>query len=62
MKNESGVIRTTTSVIHRLIESINARVPIIVIIPLKNWVKPIKRPSANWSASAITLDTISPPG
>ena len=60
--NESGVTTTTTIVIHQLILNINMRVPRIVTTPVKNWVKPIKSPSANWSTSAITLDTISPLG
>ena len=60
--NESGVATTTTRVIQTLIESIKPSVPRMVTIPVKNWVKPIKRPSANWSTSAITRETISPVG
>ena len=58
--NETGVITTTTSVIFTFIVSINISVPAIVSTPEKNCVNPIKRPSANWSTSAITRLTISP--
>ena len=59
-KNETGVIRTTTSVILTFIDNINPSVPSIVITPEKNCVNPINKPSANWSTSAITRLTISP--
>ena len=39
-KMESGVTSITTSVMVRLMESINASVPTMVITPVKSWVKP----------------------
>ena len=42
--------------------TIKNNVPKIVAIPVKLWAKPNKSPSENWSASAITLLTISPVG
>ena len=42
--------------------TIKNNVPKIVAIPVKLCVKPNKSPSENWSASAITLLTISPVG
>ena len=58
--NERGVSTTTISAVNTFILSINTRVPSIVAIPVKLWVNPSKSPSENWSASAITLLTISP--
>ncbi len=57
---DTGVIITTTRVIPTFTESINPKVPRIVTTPLKSWVNPIKRPSANWSTSATTRLIISP--
>ena len=59
-RSDIGVIQTTRTVISGLRFSMNTRVPIIVITPVKSWVKPIRRPSANVSASAIILLKISP--
>ena len=53
-KMESGVTSTTTSVMVRLMESINASVPTMVITPVKSWVKPCSRPSPTWSTSLTT--------
>ena len=57
-----GVTHTTTSVIGTLTYSIKPSVPRIVRTPVKNWVNPIKSPSANCSTSAITRLTRSPVG
>ena len=59
---ESGVTKMTTSAIFQFIISMKASVPRIVMTPVKNCVKPIKSPSANWSASAIMRLTVSPWG
>ena len=59
---EIGVTTSTTSVIAAFTETMKPMVPRMVITPVKSWVKPIKRPSANWSTSAITRLTISPAG
>ena len=60
--NERGVRHTTMRVIHTLTDSMNKKVPSMVHTPVKNWVKPIRRPSASWSTSAITRLMISPEG
>ena len=60
--SDSGVTPTTTSVISALWVNMNASVNRIVSTPVNSWVKPISRPSANWSASAITRLTVSPWG
>ena len=44
-KSERGVRRTTIRAILTLTENIKINVPRIVITPVKNWVKPISRPS-----------------
>jgi len=61
-KNDNGVTITTTSVIHTLRLNIKISVPSIVSTPVNACVNPIRSPSANWSASAITLLTTSPDG
>ena len=53
---------TTSSVIGALNVSMKLSVPRIVITPEKSWVKPISRPSANVSTSAIMRLTVSPVG
>ena len=60
--SESGVMSTTSSVIGALNVSMKPSVPRIVITPEKSWVKPISRPSANVSTSAIMRLTVSPVG
>ena len=57
---DNGVSTITISAVNISILSINTRVPNMVAIPVKLCVKPSKSPSENWSASAITLLTISP--
>ena len=59
---ETGVTSSTTKVMTPLTESMKPKVPKMVMTPVKSWVKPIKRPSANWSTSAMTRLTISPVG
>ena len=46
-KWETGVITTTATVIRTLIVSMKISVPKMVTIPVKNWVNPIRSPSAN---------------
>ena len=58
--SDTGVMTTTTSVITGFIHSMNSSVPTMVSTPVKNCVKPMSRPSANWSTSAIMRLTISP--
>ena len=60
--SDSGVTPTTTSVISAFWVNMKASVNSIVSTPENSWVKPISRPSANWSASAITRLTVSPWG
>ena len=62
MKRERGVRITTVRVIFQLIVSMNISVARIVTTPVKSCVKPMSRPSANWSASAMTRLTVSPAG
>ncbi len=57
-----GVTSSTTRVMVIFTENMKPKVPSMVMTPVKSWVKPIRRPSANWSTSAITLLTISPAG
>ena len=59
---DTGVITTTTRVMTTLTLSMKHRVPRMVMTPVNSWVKPIKRPSANWSTSAMTRLTTSPVG
>ena len=59
---ETGVISTTTSVIGTLSVSMKMSVPRMVITPVKSWVKPMSRPSANVSTSEIMRLTVSPEG
>ena len=59
-KMESGVTSTTTSVVQTLTESMKPMVPMIVTTPVNSCEKPIKRPSANWSTSAMMRETMSP--
>ena len=44
---ETGVMTTTATVIRTLIVSMKISVPKMVTIPVKNWVNPIRSPSAN---------------
>ena len=44
---ETGVITTTATVIRTLIVNMKISVPKMVTIPVKNWVNPIRSPSAN---------------
>ena len=60
--SESGVSSTTTSVIFQLIESMKPSVPTMVRTPVNSCVKPMSRPSANWSTSAIMRLSVSPEG
>ena len=60
--SDSGVTATTTRAIIAFCENMKASVINIVSTPENSWVKPISRPSANWSASAMTRLTISPWG
>ena len=46
-RKETGVISTTTNVIITFTDNMKQKVPTIVAIPVKSWVKPIRRPSAN---------------
>jgi hypothetical protein len=57
---DSGVIQTTTSAIPKWILTIKNRVPRMVITPVNNCVKPIRRPSAKVSTSATTRLRVSP--
>ena len=57
---ETGVITITTTVMPGWMVSIKRSVPTMVTTPVKNCVKPIKRPSANWSTSVIMRLTTSP--
>ena len=59
---ETGVITTTTAVMVPLTVSIKPKVPKMVMTPVNSWVKPMSRPSANWSTSAMTRLTICPVG
>ena len=59
---DTGVITTTTAVMTTLTLSMNTSVPTMVSTPLNSWVKPMSRPSANWSTSAMTRLTTSPVG
>ena len=59
---DSGVRTTTTSVIFTLIESMKPSVPTMVKTPVNSCVKPMSRPSANWSTSAIMRLSVSPAG
>ena len=43
---DKGVTTTTSKAILASIKSINSKVPNIVIMPVKSWVKPSKSPSA----------------
>ena len=60
--NESGVMKTTTSVIFQFKTTIIVSVPRIVRTPVNTCVKPIKRPSDSVSTSAVILATMSPAG
>ena len=55
-------MQTTTKVMGTFSFSMNSRVPKMVSRPENNWVKPISRPSAKVSTSAIIRLTISPEG
>ena len=46
-RKETGVMRTTTKVMPTFTDSINPKVPTMVATPVKNWVNPIRSPSAN---------------
>ena len=59
---DTGVITTTTTVISTFTLSMKHKVPRMVITPVKSWVKPMSKPSANWSTSAMTRLTTSPVG
>ena len=52
--SDTGVSTITMSATFRLMLTMNAMVTKTVITPVKNWLKPIRRPSANVSVSAIT--------
>ena len=58
----SGVITTTAAAMTALTEHMKNRVPTMVRTPVNSCVKPISRPSANWSTSAMTRLTTSPVG
>ena len=62
VNSDSGVSTTTTSVMRQSSESMNKSVPRIVSTPVKSCAKPMSRPSAKVSASAITRLTSSPAG
>ena len=59
-KNDKGVTQITTKAIFKSICIIKIKVNSIVITPVNKFEKPIKRPSASWSTSVITLFTMSP--
>ena len=61
-KSDSGVSTTTRSAMRQSSTIMNASVPRIVMTPVKNCVKPIKRPSEKVSTSEITRLTVSPAG
>ena len=60
--SESGVTTTTTTAMPACMKNMNPSVPNMVSTPVNSCVKPISRPSANASASAMTRLTISPCG
>ena len=55
-------MNTTTAVMGPLTLSMKPRVPRMVMTPVNSWVKPMSRPSANWSTSAMMRLTIWPVG
>ena len=55
-----GVTQITTSAMRASTYSMNDSVPMMVITPVKSWLKPISRPSAKVSTSAIMRLTRSP--
>ena len=59
-RKDTGVIQITTRAMGILVTSMNTSVPTMVSPPVNNWVKPMSRPSAKVSTSAITRLTISP--
>ena len=59
---DTGVMTTTTAVMTTLTLSMKISVPRMVMTPENSWVKPMSRPSANWSTSAMTRLTTSPVG
>ena len=61
-KRDKGVATTTQTVMGRFRVSMKHSVPRMVRMPVKNWEKPMSRPSVNWSASAMTRLTVSPTG
>ena len=62
VKSDNGVIKATHTAIIGLILTMNASVPIIVSIPVKNLENPSNIPSASRSTSPISTDNISPVG
>ena len=59
-RKETGVIHTTTRAMGMLVISMKTSVPAMVSTPVKSCVKPIRRPSAKVSTSAMTRLTMSP--
>ena len=59
---DMGVSTTTTAVMTGWMESMNSSVPAMVRTPVNSWVNPMRRPSENWSMSAIIRLMISPDG
>ncbi len=59
-KKDTGVMQITTRAMGTLVISMKIKVPSMVSTPVNSWVKPMSRPSAKVSTSAITRLTISP--
>ena len=58
--SDSGVMKITTSATEGLTVSMMISVPRMVRMPVKNWLKPRRSPSVNWSTS-LTMRLRSPP-